>query len=109
MLVDIDINVLQEFFNRHDIQAEAIFDDGKLYISEEVDSGEEIWDLNDSDPWYMELWEMNDLYNAMREAEVPLTEENIDKALNAVKGIFDDYSDRNEMLLKCIENTFKNE
>lgn len=109
MLVDIDINALQEFFNRHDIQAEAIFDDGKLYISEEVDSGEWIWDLNDSDPWYMELWEMNDLYNAMREAEVPLTEENIDKALNAAKGIFDDLSDRNEKLVQCIENTFKNE
>lgn len=49
-------------------------------------------------PWCIELWYDEDLAAAMDSVGVPVTHENLSKMRKGCKGIFDDKSDRNEML-----------
>ena len=51
------------------------------------------------EPWYVEKWFDEDLAAAMELAGVPVTYENLSKMRNGCKGIFDDKSVRNEMLV----------
>lgn len=49
-------------------------------------------------PWYTENWYMEDLENALENARIEVTEENLNKLLLGCRGIFDDKTMRNEML-----------
>lgn len=48
--------------------------------------------------WYEERWYREDIENALAVAGISITEENITRLWMKVKKIFDDKSDRNEML-----------
>lgn len=61
----------------------------------------------DRNPWYTESWHDEDIMFAMQEAGVDATPDSFKKAKQAVKGIFDDKTERNEALKQCIENAFK--
>lgn len=55
-------------------------------------------------PWYTERWYDEDLAAAMTEAGIPVTQENLNKARDACRTIFDDKTERNEILKSAIEN-----
>jgi len=59
--------------------------------------------------WYTESWCDEDLELALENAEIPVTEENISKLGEACKGIFDDKSERNEMIAQMARETFGKE
>lgn len=61
---------------------------------------------NMSKYWYIEKWYDEDLEVALKEAGIPITKENIIKLKTACKGIFDDKSERNNMLCQIAEETF---
>lgn len=63
--------------------------------------------LDQHAPWYTECWFVEDILDAMVAAGIDITRENCEKAEQAVKGIFDDKTERNEALKQCIENAFK--
>ena len=47
-------------------------------------------------PWYTECWYMEDLENALENAGIEVTEENLERLLLECRGIFDDKTVRNE-------------
>ena len=57
--------------------------------------------------WYIEKWYNEDLEEALKEAGIPITKENVIKLKTACKGIFDDKSERNSMLCQIAEETFQ--
>ena len=58
----------------------------------------EFLDGNNSNTWYTEIWTDEDLINALEYRYIEPTEENVSKLREACKGMFDDKSDRNEMI-----------
>lgn len=60
-------------------------------------------------PWYTENWYIEDLENALENAGVEVTEENLNKLLLGCRGIFDDKTDRNEMLVDKARELFGEE
>jgi len=63
--------------------------------------------LNAPGDWYTERWCDGDLVVALENAEISVTQENICKLREACKGIFDDKSERNEMIAQMAHETFK--
>ena len=57
--------------------------------------------------WYTEAWYDVDLENALEELGVPVTAENIRRLRKGCKGLFDDKSGRNEMILEKASEIFK--
>ena len=57
--------------------------------------------------WYTESWYDVDLENALEELGVPVTAENIRRLRKGCKGLFDDKSGRNEMILEKASEIFK--
>lgn len=57
-------------------------------------------------PWYTEDWYMEDLENALKNAGVEVTEENLNKLLLGCRSIFDDKTARNEMLVDKARELF---
>ena len=57
-------------------------------------------------PWYTESWYDEDIAAAMEAAGVAVTQANLDKAREKCRMIFDDKSERNEMLKGMIESIF---
>lgn len=53
--------------------------------------------------WYQERWYDGDLEEALCAADLPVTEENVNKLRAACCGIFDDKSERNEILRQKAE------
>lgn len=53
--------------------------------------------------WYQECWYDSDLESALEAKGIPVCEENIQKMREVCKGIFDDKSERNEMLKQMAE------
>ena len=60
-------------------------------------------------PWYVEKWYDGDLEIALIEAGIPVSDERIAKLRDACTGIFDDLSDRTELLKQKAEELFENE
>lgn len=58
----------------------------------------EFLDESDSSIWYKEIWTDEDLIGALQYRYIEPTEENVSKLREACKGMFDDKSDRNEMI-----------
>lgn len=56
--------------------------------------------------WYTENWTVADIVEALRDNNVPITQENVDKAIEEVQDIFSDLSSRNEALREAIEFAF---
>lgn len=56
--------------------------------------------------WYTEKWYDEDLEEALKESEIPVTTENVEKLKTACRGIFDDKSERNSMIRQIAEETF---
>ena len=56
--------------------------------------------------WYVEEWTDDDLVDALKECDVPITEENITKLRNACLHLFDDKSARNEMICNVADKLF---
>lgn len=63
-------------------------------------------DIEDK-PWYVEEWYDEDIIEAMKDLDIEVTEQSLERAKKAVTGIFDEKSDRNELLKQWIENEFK--
>ena len=61
-------------------------------------------DIDQEKPWYTEEWYREDLYDPLKEAGVPLTEENINAFIEKNRDIFTDLSDRNESLEMAAES-----
>ena len=55
-------------------------------------------------PWYTEEWYREDLENALENADVAPTEENVKAFLEKCRDIFSDLSERNEMLENAAES-----
>lgn len=62
---------------------------------------------HDDGCWYTEKWYKEDLENALKEAMVPVTEDSIREMENECRTIFNDKSDRNEILVSVAERMFK--
>lgn len=60
-------------------------------------------------PWYVEKWYDGDLEVALIEAGIPVSDERIAKLRGACTGIFDDLSDRTELLKQKAEELFEDE
>ena len=60
-------------------------------------------------PWYTEYWYMEDLENALEAAGIEVTVENLQKLLTGCKSIFDDKTERNEMLIDKARKLFEEE
>lgn len=58
-------------------------------------------------PWYTENWYDEDIAAAMKAAGVVVTQANLEKAREGCRSIFDDKSERNEMLKCMIESIFE--
>lgn len=63
-----------------------------------------VW--NSKGPWYTENWYDEDLENILEDAQIPVTEENVQKLKGACKHIFDDKTIRNEMLMEKAREIF---
>ncbi len=72
---------------------------GSLHNPDAIDGDEE--------PWYTEKWYTEDLKNALEGAEIEITEENLEKLRAGCRNIFDDKSERYEMLLDKVRELFK--
>ena len=59
--------------------------------------------------WYTESWCDEDLELALENADIPVMDDNMRKLREACKGIFDDKSERNEMLVQKAHETFGKE
>lgn len=57
--------------------------------------------------WYEERWYREDIENTLAVAGIPITEENITRLWMKAKKIFDDKSDRNEMLVMAALEEFE--
>lgn len=64
---------------------------------------------DDKGLWYVERWYDEDLESALVAAGVPVTPENIKAMRESCKGIFDDKTDRNEMLRDKAEELIANQ
>ena len=62
--------------------------------------------LNGSEPWYVESWYIDDIIANLPDGVEP-TEENLRKALDAVEFVFEDKSERNEMLADILYAEFE--
>ena len=62
--------------------------------------------LNGSEPWYTESWYIDDIIANLPDGVEP-TEENLRKAFDAVKYVFEDQSERNEMLADILYAEFE--
>lgn len=60
-------------------------------------------------PWYVEKWYDGDLEVALIEAGIPVSDERIAKLRGACTGIFDDLTDRTELLKQKAEELFEDE
>lgn len=58
----------------------------------------EIKEIKQPDVWYEEIWTDEDLKDALEYRLIPATEENVKKLKKEVTHLFDDKSDRNEMI-----------
>lgn len=70
----------------------------KQYLHEQV---------QEEKPWYTERWYDTDLEVALEEEGISVTEENVQIFKISCSKIFDDKSDRNEMLKSCAWEIFK--
>lgn len=61
---------------------------------------------NSEIPWYTENWYREDLVEALEFLQIPATEENVEKLLDECRHIFDDKSERNEMLVNKAREIF---
>ena len=57
--------------------------------------------------WYTEAWYDADLEDALEELGVPVTAENIRRLRKSCKGLFDDHSERNELILEKASEIFE--
>lgn len=57
--------------------------------------------------WYTEKWSDDDITACLEELGIECSEQNIARARHAVRGIFEDKTDRNELLSQWIENEFE--
>lgn len=64
-------------------------------------------DSKDEEPLFVEKWLLDDITNIMCEEDLPLSEDNIQKAIEAVAPLFEDHSYRNEQIRQTICETFK--
>ena len=64
---------------------------------------------SEEQPWYTESWYMEDLENALKDAGIEVTEENLKKMLLGCRGIFDDKTVRNEILEDKARELFREE
>lgn len=55
-------------------------------------------------PWYEEEWLMEDILDALDSADAPHTERNLEIAVEECRHLFDDKSDRNEMLVAFVSD-----
>lgn len=60
-------------------------------------------------PWYTESWYDADITGAMNELGIDPSPENIAKAKNEMREIFDDKSDRNDQIRYMLEQLFLKE
>jgi len=67
------------------------------------------WINTDAGYWYTERWCDADLEAGLENADIPVTEDNIQKLREACKGIFDDKSERNEMIVQMAHEIFRKE
>lgn len=58
-------------------------------------------------PWYTENWYDDAIVKTMKSLKIPVTDANMYRAKRAVKQIFDDKSDREELLIQYIRNEFE--
>ena len=59
--------------------------------------------------WYREDWYLEDLEEAIRSTGLEVTQERVDKLLEECHRIFDDKSERNEMLVQKASELFEEE
>ena len=59
--------------------------------------------------WYRENWHLEDLEEAIRSAGLEVTQERVDKLLEECHRIFDDKSERNEILAQKASELFEEE
>lgn len=59
--------------------------------------------------WYRENWHLEDLEEAIRSAGLEVTQERVDKLLEECHRIFDDKSERNELLAQKASELFEEE
>lgn len=72
-----------------------------------MDQIQDAYELDGADiPWYSEQWYESDIVKAMEELDIPVTPANLLRAKVAVEGLFDNLSNRWEVLLSCIESAF---
>lgn len=62
--------------------------------------------ITSNDAWYVESWFDGDIEEALQILDIPYTEENLRKAKRILRGIFDDKSDRNEMIVQVLGSEF---
>jgi len=67
---------------------------------------ENVW-LNSTGYWYTERWSDGDLEVALKNADIPATGKNTRKLRDVCRGIFDDKSERNEMIAQMAHETFE--
>lgn len=58
------------------------------------------------DPWYTERWYDEDIEGALEELCIEVNEYTMNLARHALEGVFDDKSERNEMIRLTLENYF---
>ena len=58
-------------------------------------------EISNEEPWCVERWYDDDLISTMRVEGIPVTKENLDKFREHCRHIFDDKSERNEMLAQA--------
>lgn len=97
---NVDVEAIQEFLDAHSIDAAVRVKNGCLEVEDFTHEEEHIWHFSKKadTPWYIEEWSIEDLRSIMENHNIPVIEENIQLALLAVEGIFDDLSERNEKL-----------
>lgn len=59
-----------------------------------------------SECWYQEKWYDEDLEAVLTDYDIPVTKENVEKLKSACEDIFDDKSERNNMLKQIAAETF---
>lgn len=60
----------------------------------------------DKGVWYEEKWYDEDLEGALAAGGIPITKENVEKLKESCKGIFEDHTERNEMLAEKAREVF---
>lgn len=106
----------KEWLNQQAIQAEdsGCEDNMPLGILNLMDAIQDMYesgalDSSEDNAWYTEKWYDEDIISILEELEIPATRKNIMRARQRVLRLFDDKSDRNEMLTDAIEDIFKGE